>query len=164
MTEPGNIKLHSKWILWYHHDKKNWKINGYKQIYEINTIKDFWDIHNNLKHIGGINTFHFFLMREGVTPIWEDTNNKKGGCWSIKLTTDITSDIWELIAVLLVGETLSSNSLEINGISICVKSPITSILKIWNKKSSNSSINQLNQKIIDKFGFNIIYRKFSPEY
>ena len=34
--------LYNKWNLWYHHDKDNWAISGYKKIYEMRNIKEFW--------------------------------------------------------------------------------------------------------------------------
>ena len=99
-----NTKLNDQWVLWYHHSPNNWKLNGYRQIYTISDIQDFWNIFNNINIIGGITSLHFFLMRKGVTPLWEDPKNKCGGCWSIKVTKDMASNIWELLSILLVTE------------------------------------------------------------
>ena len=33
--------LKYKWNVWYHHEKDNWKISGYKQIYQIKSVEDF---------------------------------------------------------------------------------------------------------------------------
>ena len=87
-----NAAFSTPWHLWYHHELDNWKISGYRKIFTINTISDFWDLHNNIEYIGGINNQNFFLMRDGVEPIWEDPKNRNGGCWSIKL-----SDIYSLL-------------------------------------------------------------------
>ena len=57
-------QLSNKLILWYHHDKDNWSINGYKKIFELLLIKDFWCIYNNWDKLGGITSKHFFIMNE----------------------------------------------------------------------------------------------------
>jgi len=67
------ILLNSKWILWSHdlYDN-NWSINSYDKIFEFNTINDFWKLYNNFNLLGGLNKKNYFLMREGIMPIWED--------------------------------------------------------------------------------------------
>ena len=162
-----NTKLNDQWVLWYHHSPNNWKLDGYRQIYTISDIQDFWNIFNNINIIGGITSLHFFLMRKGVTPLWEDPKNKHGGCWSIKVTKDMASNIWELLSILLVTEQVLNNpdSYEnVNGLSICIKNNSSAIIKIWISNNSNNAIKNLSKKIIDKFGYNIIYKHNNPEY
>jgi len=169
---PENIKqlngskypLHSKWVLWYHHTRNNWKIDGYRKIFTMSTIKDFWDLHNNLDKIGGINNMHFFLMRDDIEPIWEHASNKTGGCWSFKIPSEYANELWLKLAMYMVGETMSSLPLLINGISICLKNPATSVIKIWNNNSKYNSINLLPHDIIEEYGYNIIYKAHIPEY
>ena len=158
-------KFNDDWILWYHHSPDNWKLDGYKQIFTISNIQDFWTFLNNMNIIGGITSLHFFFMRKGVTPLWEDEKNKSGGCWSIKITKDMATDIWELLSILLVTEQILNRSPEtVNGLSICVKNNSSAIVKIWISNNSNNSIKNLNKKIVDKFGYNIIYKHNNPEY
>ena len=73
-----NTKLNSKWTLWYHHQKDNWKLEGYRQIYTVETIKDFWSLFKNLHIIGGISKLQYFFMRENITPLWEDPKKMRG--------------------------------------------------------------------------------------
>ena len=47
-------------------ERDNWKISGYKKIYEIQTISDFWKLYNNWNRLGGINYKHFFIMKNDV--------------------------------------------------------------------------------------------------
>jgi len=30
-----DMKLKYNWNIWYHHEKDNWKLSGYKQLYNI---------------------------------------------------------------------------------------------------------------------------------
>jgi hypothetical protein len=162
-----NTKFNDTWVLWYHHSPNNWKLDGYKEIYSINTIQEYWNVFNNLNIIGGITSLHFFLMRKGVTPLWEDPKNKSGGCWSIKVTKDMAPNIWELLSILLITESVLSDPksyINVNGLSICIKNNSSAIIKIWISNNSFNSINNLHKKIVDKFGYNIIYKYNSPEY
>ena len=40
-------KLPNSWNLWYHYDKDNWKIDGFKKVYSITSGSDFWQLYNN---------------------------------------------------------------------------------------------------------------------
>lgn len=152
-----NTKLNNKWNLWYHHEKDNWKIGGFKKIYEIETIGDFWKLHNNWDKLKGINSKHFFLMKENVCPIWEDPINLNGGCWSYKVHEDQAENLWNELASYLVCDQIISNSDEAVGLSICLKKNNNSVIKIWNTDTKNNSLSQINKNIIKKWGTDIIY-------
>ena len=161
--KPNN-DFHSKWYIWYHHTKNNWKIEGYKNIFEITNPKTFWDFNENFELLGGINSQHYFLMRENVSPIWEDPNNKNGGCWSIKIPVEKSLEIWIKLSAYIVGEMLVEDSLTINGLSICAKNPVTSVVKIWNNNSKYNSLKLLPHELLNEYGYNILYKSNIPEY
>ena len=102
----NNHKLNSSWNIWYHHQKNNWKLDSYKKIFKIKSIESFWEFNNNIDLIGGINSQHYFMMREHITPIWEDKSNKKGGCWSIKIPMEKSYELWIKLSMYLIGETI----------------------------------------------------------
>lgn len=145
-----NTTLNSKWNLWYHYNKNDWTINGYKLLYTISTINDFWNFYQNIDLIGGFNNQHFFLMRDNIHPLWEDKNNINGGCWSYKKNINLISDLWTDISIYLIGETLYNEPLQINGISICMKKGKNSIIKIWTN-SCEVSLNNLNKFFTTKW-------------
>ena len=158
-----NTKLKYKWNFWYHHEKDNWKLSGYKKFYEIVTIKDFWKIYNNFDKLGGITSKHFFLMRENITPIWEDEQNINGGCWSFKIHEDNAKDLWEYLSLHLLCGSLCNISEEILGLSICLKKNNNTVIKIWNKNSKNNSLKLINESILKKWGTDIIYIAHMPD-
>ena len=158
------ITFSSKWNVWYHFQKNNWKLDSYKKIFEISNIVDFWNFSNNLDLIGGLNSQHFFMMRNYITPLWEDKLNKQGGCWSIKISIDKSYELWVKLSMYIVGETLTNENSLINGLSICTKNTTTSVIKIWIKDNNYNSIKNLPREILNEFGFNIIYKSHVPEY
>ena len=152
-----NTKFTQPWTLWYHHERNNWSINGYKNIYTVNTVKNFWNLYNNWDKIGGVNNKHYFLMRNDTLPIWEDKNNINGGCWSFKISEKKSKELWEDLSKYIVTENISTTPEEITGISICLKKNYFSVIKIWNKNSTNNSLSLINEHILKKWGTDIIY-------
>lgn len=101
-----DTKLNDVWVLWVHDNSNNWKIDSYEKIYEIKTIDDFWKIYNNFNLLGGLSKKNFYLMRKGITPIWEDPKHKDGGICSIKTSLSKTFTIWSELSMYIIGETL----------------------------------------------------------
>ena len=154
-------KFNNKWNLWYHHEKDNWKLSGFKKIYKIENIKNFWTLFNNWDLLGGINYKHFFIMKNDVPPIWEDPKNINGGCWSFKVNYQTASELWENLSIYLVTEKISNQ--EIVGISICLKKNNNIVIKIWNTNSKNNSLSLLNENLLKKWGTDIIYIAHMPD-
>ena len=159
-----NKILPFNWNIWYHHEKDNWKLSGYKKIYTIKTIGDFWRFYNNWESVGGVTYKHFFIIKDGITPIWEDIENINGGCWSFKIQEDQSDELWKDLSVYLVTNLLCQNlSDEIVGLSICLKKNNNTVIKIWNKNSKNNSLKLINDVILKKWGTDIIYIAHMPE-
>lgn len=155
-------KLNNIWNVWYHSEKNNWKINGFKNIYKIETIADYWKLYNNWNKLGGINSQHFFIMKENIKPIWEDSNNIKGGCFSFKINTYQTKELWNDLSLFLITNQISNLEDDILGLSICQKKNNYSVIKIWNKNSKNNSLTNINKDILKKWGIDIIYISHMP--
>jgi|UniRef100_A0A6C0EHN8 translation initiation factor 4E len=159
----SNSNLKYNWKIWYHAEKDNWKLTGYKHIYTIQTANDFWKFYNNWDKVGGITNKHFFVMKDDITPIWEDQKNINGGCWSFKISEDQVDELWDDISIYLVCDILCPTiSDEIVGISICLKKNSNCIVKIWNNNSKNNSLKLLNENILKKWGTDIIYIAHIP--
>ena len=158
-----NTVLPNKWNLWYHHEKDNWKLSGYKKIYEMETISNFWSLNNNWDKLKGINNKHYFLMKNDITPLWEDESNVNGGCWSFKVHEDFSEKLWVDLSTYLVCNQIINNPDDAIGISICLKKNNNSVIKIWNKDSKNNSLSIINKDIIKKWGCDVIYIAHMPE-
>lgn len=161
---PSIHKLYDKWCLWAHlpHDT-DWSITSYKKIHTFGTIEEIITLLETIPD-KMIKNCMLFIMRDGITPTWEDEKNKDGGCFSYKINNKSVVSVWKNLSYTLVGETLSSNKnlqKEINGITISPKKNFC-IIKIWmascefkNPKQINNidiltSSNCLFKKHIDK--------------
>ena len=102
-------------------------------------------------------------MQEGVSPLWEDIENINGGCWSFKVHEDNADELWEDLSVHLVAESLYQNDKDkILGLSLCLKKNNNVVIKIWNKSSKFNSLKLLNNKLLEKWGTDIIYIAHMP--
>ena len=150
-------ELSNNYNIWYHHFKDDWSINGYKHIYSIKNGIEFWQLYNNWDLIGGVLCKQFFIMKNDVKPIWEDENNKKGGCWSFKIFENQANELWEDLSTLFVTDSLLNKSDECVGLSICLKKSNYCVIKIWNTNSENNSMKNINKNILKKWGTDMIY-------
>ena len=125
-------RLSDKWILWAHLPQdSNWEIESYIQIATISYVEEMLSLIHSLPD-KLITDCMFFLMKEHIKPIWEDVNNKNGGCFSYKITQHI-AECWRDMCFSLSGKTLSPNKLfsnTITGISISPKKKFC-IVKVW---------------------------------
>jgi len=138
--------LNDTWILWYHDPNDlNWDISSYKIVSTIKTITDFWNTYDFLKN-NVIENSMFFIMREGILPLWEDAKNVNGGCWSFKISKGSIKKYWAELSIFLLGENITKKERLINGLSISPKKTFC-IIKIWNSDKSKNDKNLLNKKM-----------------
>ena len=129
----NNNTLSDNWNVWFHSPFENdWSINSYKQIYSFSTLID------SIKIIENINPeiyqrYMIFFMKNDIKPIWEDENNKSGGCFSYKILSTNIYEYSKILIYLIIGNTLLDNEEILNnitGISISPKKNFC-IFKIW---------------------------------
>lgn len=141
--------LNCKWVLWFHSPvDDDWTLDSYKKVIEISNIEEFWNAFHYINDSHICNSM-FFIMRDGIEPIWEDQYNKEGGCWSFKISKKDVYNAWLELGIALCSERITSNlekSNTINGISISPKKTFC-ILKIWNNNSEENAPSFISKKI-----------------
>ena len=152
-------ELNNKWILWFHDPINNdWSFESYINIHTINTIESFWEVFNNINKLN-IENGMFFLMKDGIKPMWEDEKNKNGGCWSFKILKENIYETWLDLIINCINETIltdiSINDV-INGLSVSPKKTFC-IVKIWIKNNISKDI--INNNIININTKECIYKK-----
>ena len=166
-TETKQIsKLNDEWNLYYHlPDDKQWDISSYKFIMQnINTLEELISINEKTPE-KIVKNCMLFVMRKGITPMWEDEANRDGGCFSFKVANKIVYDVWKALFYSLCGETLSkdvSQAKNINGITISPKKNFC-IIKVWLKDCSIQDSSMLiNIPNLSKQG--CIFKRHAPEF
>ena len=141
MEERLTQKMNGNYTLWYHDvNNDKWDLSSYKKLMILNTYEDLLLC---LKKIDNINSGMFFLMKEKITPLWENSHNKKGGYWSFKVNKTESYNTWAELLYKFCFETLSSDDSQITGFSVSPKIN-NCIFKIWNNDKFNKDLSFLN--------------------
>lgn len=158
--------LHDTWTLWAHLPKDtDWSLASYKKILTFNTIEDLVGLKKVIPKNMYVNCM-LFLMKEGISPTWEDAQNREGGCFSYKISTEHVEESWDNLTKMIIGNTLVNNKdmeSDINGITISPKRNFC-IVKVWMAScnyTKPTSINTIHKSVSNK---NVIFKQHDPEY
>ena len=129
-------KLPHTYTLWYHNpNEDNWSLDSYHEILTFQTVEEFWIMQKHIKpHM--IEYGMFFLMQDGITPVWEDPKNINGGVLSWKVENKIAYHHWTDTVIHFISNNLITNydtNGIINGVCISPKRNFN-IIKIWINK------------------------------
>jgi hypothetical protein len=189
---PENIrelKMNNYYRLLAHHNAdSNWNFNSYHHVTTLKTWEDISKLFNTLNltnYKSNIGNFDFFIMKNEISPLWEDEENRCGSICSIKI--DTLKDGYNILKTIFFNVcnntlmNISKNNVPnwniINGVSFSCKkienvsSTVEqdySMIKIWFKtnytqfdnidKYFNDDINALLKK------YSIKVRAIKPEY
>jgi len=159
-------ELNNRWTLWAHlpHDT-DWSINSYKKILTISTVEEGIALTETLPEVLVKNCM-LFLMKEGITPIWEDPKNRNGGSFSYKISNKSVYDVWKDLSYVVLGGSISTQSSFVscvNGITISPKKNFC-ILKIWMSTCANQNPNIVTTDVNGLSSQGCLFKKHTPEY
>lgn len=149
-TLAESLSFHRDWTLYIKSNNSDWKQQNFKKIYKIITIKDMWQVLNNIpESLTGLT--NIFFMENDIVPLWEldKTLWSKGGCWSTIIKGNHWFEAMKEACMVVFGESLFDDS-AVKGVCIV---PVTSnhcIIKIWATTSSANTGTQL-KKTLDRF-------------
>jgi len=165
-TSSPKFPLNGKWNLYYHlpHDTK-WDLQSYNTILgDIDSVEQVVALNEAIPE-STVKNCMLFLMRKGISPMWEDPKNRAGGCFSYKVLNKQVPDIWKTLFYMTCGESLTtnkSNTNHINGITISPKKNFC-IIKIWLDTTEYQDplfINQIPNLQIQ----GCLFKKHAPEF
>ena len=112
-TPTQSYSLNDKWDMYYHLPQdKNWNLSSYIAIRKsIDCMTDVIKVNESL-HDGIIKNCMLFVMKDGITPMWEDSQNRNGGCFSYKVSNKfvVRESAASEIAESLSPDTISLSS------------------------------------------------------
>lgn len=156
----------NKWSYWTHlpHDT-DWSLASYKKIYDITTIEEMITITEIVPDVLVKNCM-LFIMKQGVTPLWEDKHNKNGGCFSYKISNKNVYEVWRDLTYVLIGNVISPNEQfveSVTGITISPKKNFC-IIKIWMQNCNFQNSALVTQEVKGLFSQGCLFKKHTPEY
>jgi hypothetical protein len=166
VKDSTHLGLQDNWTLYYHlpHDN-NWNLSSYKIIMnEIDSMDKIVALNETIPE-NIIKYCMLFIMKKGITPLWEDPRNRTGGCFSYKVTNKMVYQIWKILLYKLCGGTLCVNkeyNNSINGITISPKKNFC-IIKIWLNNCNNQDPNIISI-VRDLSNEGCLFKKHEPEF
>lgn len=177
-VNPDKMPLSTKWVFWSHSVmEKSWSLSSYERIFEIENVGDLLKVYNLLNKID-IRNHHYFIMRDGIDPTWEDPANRNGGICSFR--TELlpykhkkqdgkfySIGIFKDFLLNILANNPFKMEEDLNGITGISIAPNKSfgIVKIWNTNSKIDTSQRLNNSFSSKYSnVSIKYRANVPEH
>ena len=146
------------WTLYFHSpEETKWTLNTFVSLGPMKTWRDFWNIMDSLK-TECLSEGMFFMMKDPSPPLWESSQNIRGGCYSFRYQKKEAHDIYVNYIISAMLGCLTSSENRINGITISPKRGFN-IIKVWNTDAQkfNSPSDVISLSIRDD---EIIYTPF----
>ncbi|KAH7135244.1 translation initiation factor eIF 4e-like domain-containing protein [Dendryphion nanum] len=130
------------WVIWYRPPtpKNSDYEKSTKPLCRMQTVQDFWKIFLHLNRPSALPTvsdYHFF--KEGIRPVWEDEENKRGGKWIMRLKKGVADRYWEELLMALIGDQFFEAAEEVCGFVLSVRSG-EDVFSIWTKNDGGRNI------------------------
>ena len=163
---PVFHKLKYKWNLWAHLPQDpDWTVKSYKKIYQFKTVEEAIAITESLP-ADLVKNCMLFIMRDGVTPMWEDPKNRNGGCFSYKVSNKNVFEVWRDLTYVLIGESISTNNVFVNSVTGITISPKKNfcIVKIWMTNCDHQNPQIVTSDIRNLTPQGCLFKKHTPEF
>lgn len=159
-------KLSHNWTMWAHlpHDT-DWTLDSYKKIHTIDNVGDGISLIESMSD-NLVKNCMLFLMREGVTPVWEDVQNRNGGCFSYKIINKSVYKCWKELSYVVLGGSISTHASFVSSVSGITISPKKNfcIIKIWMSSCTNQDPSVVTKSVSDLDIPGCLFKKHVPEY
>lgn len=134
--------LKYSWVIWYRPptSKNSDYEKSTKALCKMTTAQQFWQVYSHLKHpsqLPTVSDYHFF--REGIRPVWEDEENKKGGKWIMRLKKGVADRYWEDLLLAMIGDQFAEAGEEVCGAVVSVRSG-EDVFSIWTKNDGGRNV------------------------
>ncbi|KAK4501409.1 hypothetical protein PRZ48_007218 [Zasmidium cellare] len=138
----GVWPLRHTWIVYYRPptSKNSDYEKSIRPMCRMSTAQDFWKVYSHLKHPSDLPTvsdYHFF--KEGIRPVWEDEENRKGGKWTMRLKKGVADRYWESLLLAMIGDQFVEASEEVCGAVVSVRSG-EDVISIWTKNDGGRNV------------------------
>ncbi|NXA32249.1 IF4E factor, partial [Eudromia elegans] len=138
----GKHPLQNRWALWFFKNDKSkmWQAN-LRLVTKFSTVEDFWALYGHIQLASKLTSgCDYSLFKDGIEPMWEDNQNKRGGRWLITLAkqqrhTELDR-FWLETLLCLIGEMFDEYSDEVCGAVINIRAKGDKIA-IWTREAEN---------------------------
>lgn len=141
--DPGaSWPLKYSWVVWFRPPtpKNNDYEKSMKPLCRISSAQDFWKVFVHLKRPSSLPTVSdYHVFKEGIRPVWEDEENKRGGKWIMRLKKGVADRYWEELLMACIGDQFNEAGEEVCGFVLSVRSG-EDVFSIWTKNDGGRNI------------------------
>lgn len=151
--DSHEIQLSSKipsgvWTLYFHSPgEKRWSIDTFHTLGSVETWQDFWSMVSSLEEAKWGRGM-FFWMRGNIPPLWENSQNIKGGSYSICISEHDSIEVFYRYTIACMFGFATTSDDTIQGITLSPKKGFH-VIKLWNKEASRFN-KSTGLQILDK--------------
>ena len=159
-------RLNHMWNLWAHLPQDpDWTVKSYKKVFQFKYVEEAIAITESLPE-GLLKNCMLFIMRDGITPMWEDQKNRNGGCFSYKVSNKNVYEVWRDLTYVLLGESISSNVIFVNSVTGITISPKKNfcIVKIWMTNCDHQNPTVVTSDVKNLSPQGCLFKKHTPEF
>jgi hypothetical protein len=119
----------------------SWYEKIVKPIATVRSVEEFWACYSHLVRPNElVSPSDYHLFKQGISPLWEDEANSKGGKWMVRLRKGLASEKWESLILALVGDSTGVGE-EICGCVASIRYQ-EDIIAVWNRDASDEGKKQ----------------------
>ncbi|CAF0762428.1 unnamed protein product [Didymodactylos carnosus] len=137
--------LECRYTFWFTHRPTTFRNSALnydsclKKLGTFGTIEEFWTYYDHMKVPGDLPLYSdIHLFKENLKPMWEEEGNRNGGKWILRLKKGLSSRLWELLILAVIGEQFQVGK-EICGI-VCSIRPQEDLISVWTKTANNQNV------------------------
>ena len=147
------------WTLYFHDpEDTSYLMSSYSVIAVIDSWEKLWDTFETIGEDHFLSGM-YFLMKDPFVQLWEDSKNKKGGVYQIKVTLEKAREGFETYcAAAILGLIGTDTKNIIKGVSISSKQK-HNIIKVWNSEAVKYN-KGTDIKVLSSITGDIIYQPF----
>ncbi|KAK6523847.1 hypothetical protein TWF281_001815 [Arthrobotrys megalospora] len=134
-VELTRSPLRHTWVVWYR--APGTKFQDYEKstqkIAAFSTVEEFWMIYSHLRkprNLPHVSDYHLF--KQGIRPVWEDNENRKGGKWIIRLKKGVSTRYWEDLVLAIIGDQFGDVSDDVCGAVLSIRNA-EDVLSVWTR-------------------------------
>lgn len=138
----GEHPTKNAWIIYYRPttNKNSDYEKSIKPIGRVQSVQAFWTVYKHLKRPSDLPTVSdYHIFKEGIRPVWEDEENKRGGKWIMRLKKGVADRYWEELLMALIGDQFAEAGEEVCGAVVSMRLG-EDVFSIWTKNDGGRNV------------------------
>ncbi|KAF3935295.1 hypothetical protein ABW19_dt0205717 [Dactylella cylindrospora] len=141
-AELTRSPLRHTWVVWYR--APGTKFQDYEKstqkIAAFSTVEEFWMVYSHLRkprNLPHVSDYHLF--KQGIRPVWEDKENRKGGKWIIRLKKGVSTRYWEDLVLAIIGDQFGESGEDLCGAVLSIRNA-EDVLSVWTRIETGANL------------------------